>query len=108
MSPEERLRHSVGPRFMKAAMRHDVSHGAREVLWIFMLRNSGEVSNALTGNPKGCSYRTIRRDAEETMPRVSMDIIRLGPDGMVEENDVSSIKQKKGLRKHMETASCTV
>lgn len=94
---------------MKVALRHDISHNAREALWNFMLLNTCELFNGLRVNPKGTSYRTLRRDAEETLPKVSMDLVRLTPDGMAhEENNVSSIKQTKGLRKHMETATCTV
>ena len=74
-----------------------------------MLQTNFELGNGLRANPKGASYRTIRRDAEATLPQVSMDLVRIGPDGMaVEETDVSSMKQTKGLRKHMETATCTV
>lgn len=93
---------------MKVAIRHDISHNARQALWIFMVRNTVAMTKGLMANPKATSYRTLRRDVEETMPKVSMDLVRVGPDGMVEENDVSSITQNKDLRKYMETASCRV
>lgn len=104
MDLDEDIRSDIGRLFIKASLRHDVSHGAQETLWNFMLKYCARLAQNLA-KKKSVSYKTLRRDAEADMPKILLNIVRISSEGQPTlESNVTSIKQKSDLRKNMVTA----
>lgn len=95
------MRHQFGPEFLGVVNAHDISHTGAGALWSLFMRRQRLVQRASAQ----VSYYTLRRDAEDLLPKVKMDILRTNANNEeVREVGQDRIRQVPGLKSKMETA----